>query len=283
MRNDHTFSRRAVIAGFAAVPTFSATTVVADADIALIALVRKLNAASQALDQAVIGSPTLVGSSEWPNASTTGVPAGVSLTNSGDINSSSNGQTIQAFNVNGSITVNHAGVTIRNCRCRSMFINAANCTVENCEVIGQNWNSGINILVGNGSIVRRCNISGMENGIWVEPLSNILIEENYIHDLSWPSADPHMDAIQPTGCTNLIIKHNNCDLNVATASSCISILDGVNNHIDNNRLSGGSYIIYFEGASTGCTVTNNLFLAHAFGYYNGKAANKQTYSGNIFG
>jgi hypothetical protein len=60
MRNDHTYSRRAVIAGLAAVPAFSATTAGADADIALIALARKLNAASQALDQAVL----LDGSSE---------------------------------------------------------------------------------------------------------------------------------------------------------------------------------------------------------------------------
>ena len=81
---------------------------------------------------------------------------------------------------------------------------------------------------------------------------------------------------------NLIIRHNNIDLNVATASSSISNYGGINNHIDDNRLNGGSYIIYFEGPATGNTVTNNFFGQYAFGYYAGAAANAQTYSGNIF-
>ena len=129
-------------------------------------------------------------------------------------------------------------------RVKVLFIHAPDCTIEDCEITGVSWNSAVHIS-GSRGYYPTCNVSGSENGIWIEG-DNCLVEDNYLHDLHWPSADPHIDGIQPTGCKNLT-RHNNIDLDVATASSSISIKDGVNNVIEPNRLNGDSYIIYLGG------------------------------------
>lgn len=276
MCNDLTFSRRALIAGLAAAPTFSVTIAVAHIDIALIALGRKLNVASQ--------PPELTRSSaEWPNAETTGVSAGTTLTDVGSFTSSSNKQIIEGLNVNGTITISHAGVVIRKCRMKNMFINSLNCTVEGCDVVGGSWNSGINILA-NDCIVRGCNISGVENGFWLE-LNGCLIVDNYIHDLADSAKDPHFDGLQipasASPVSNNVIRHNNFDLQSRTTSSCITMKDASNINIDSNRLNGGTYCIYFEGNTKGCNVTNNYFVGWTFGRVDGKARGLQTYAGNF--
>ena len=274
MRNDHTFSRRAVIAGFAAVPTFAATTAVADADMALIALGRKLTAAIQALDQA--------GSSKWPSAATSGVPAGMSLkTVNGNFTPSSAGQVIEGLNVTGEINITRSGVTVRNCRATAININAPNVTVEYCDAIGGTANnSAMSVVGGDGSTIRYCDISGTENGIWFES-NNCLIEENYIHDLGYPSPDPHIDGIQLDGASrDNIIRHNNIDLNITTTTSCIIMPSTTTNlTIDSNRFNGGAYTVYVSG--TGIHVTKNVFGAHTFGYVADRSANSASYSGNV--
>src|SRR3954466_3550073 len=50
----------------------------------------------------------------FPDANCTGVLPGVARTNSGSMTTSSNGQVIENLNVNGTITVRHSNVTIRN-------------------------------------------------------------------------------------------------------------------------------------------------------------------------
>ena len=281
MRNDHTFSRRAVIAGFAAVPTFSASTAFADTDIALIALVRKLNAASQALDQAaVIGSPPLDGSSEWPTASTAGVPAGVSLkTVNGVFTSSSNGQVIEGLDIGVAIIVNHTGVTVRNCRVTGGFdVKAVNCIVEYCDLYG------IGFLPGaDGSTIRYCDISNVENGIWAEA-NNVLIENNYIHDLAGGS-EAHIDGIQFPQVTpaihDVIIRNNNINLGSSTTTSCITMTGCNAITVDHNRVCGGAYVIYFEYC-TDNRLTNNTFRLGpgSFGYFDHRGS-KYVSSGNI--
>jgi hypothetical protein len=277
MRNDHKFSRRVVIAGFAAIPALTATTAVNDADMTLIALGRKPNMAGQTPDQ--------TGSSEWPNAATTGVPAGAKLTPVGTVTSRSNGQIIAGQDVNGDIVVNHAGVTIRHCRVRGvMHIKGVNCTIERSTIIGTPaWNSGISNVNGHNMIVRRCDISGVENGMWCQA-SGVLIEDNYFHDMIPYNSvsDPHIDGIQipgDAGVRDVMIRHNNLDL-ATNVNSCIAMKDATNVDIVNNRLTGGTYIIYFEGNTTGCHVTGNVFGSFVFGRVNGTAARAQIYAGN---
>jgi hypothetical protein len=74
-----------------------------------------------------------------------------------------------------------------------------------------------------------------------------LIEHNYFHNLfgSTGTSDPHIDGIQipDGGIRDIMIRHNNLDLH-KHVSSCITMKDATNVDIVNNRLNGGTYIIY---------------------------------------
>ena len=88
--------------------------------------------------------------------------------------------------------------------------------------------------------------------------------------------------------SNNLITHNNFDLGPGTSSS-ITMADATNIDITNNRISGGTFNIYFEGGNnpfgggdtTGCDVTNNVFVDHVYGYVSGQSEALQTYSGNV--
>ena len=64
------------------------------------------------------------------------------------------------------------------------------------------------------STIRYCDISNVENGIWAEA-NNVLIENNYIHDLAGGS-EAHIDGIQFPQVTpaihDVIIRNNNINL-----------------------------------------------------------------------
>ena len=175
------------------------------------------------------------------------------------------------------------------------MVKAANGTIEYTDVVGNNSINSVDINPdgragqGDNTTVRFCDISGSENGIWLEA-DGVLIEENYIHNLfsNTGSSDPHIDGIQIPGSNigaatteNAIIRHNNIDLDVRTANACITMMDGINVDIINNRLNGGSAVIYFEGASKDCDVVNNVFDEYAFVYLSGASWQDQTYSGNV--
>jgi hypothetical protein len=146
-----------------------------------------------------------------------------------------------------------------------------------------NWNS--NTTLAPATTLRRCDISGIERGVWCES-DGALIEDCYFHNLikNTGTPDPHIDGIQIPGhgasIKDVIIRHNNLDLDREVSAS-ITMRDATNVDIINNRLNGGTYIIYFEGTTTGSDVTGNRFGEYVFGYVNGTAAGAQTYSGNV--
>ena len=245
-------------------------------------------------------SSTTSSFSGFPDASTTGVPPGTSLTTAplnsdGDFASSYAGQIIDGLNVHGTIVVNHPGVIIRNCEANLIITFADNTTIEDCTIVGNNGSSGISIVFADNTTVQRCDISGVENGIWLEA-NNCLIQDNYLHDFIPydPIRDPHSDGLQipgGSGVSNNLILHNNFDLALASdpnadngVNACITMTGATNVDIVNNRLNGGGYTIYFDGAgSPGCDVTNNVFVGHVYGAVVGEAAGAQTYNGNVYG
>ena len=226
----------------------------------------------------------------YPDASTTGVRTGVTLTNvSGDRNSNANGQIISALNVAGTVVINHDNVIVRDCRAREFIVNpgATGCVIEYCEAIGVTAGSTNSMdIEGDGATVRFCDISGSENGIWLEA-DDCVIEENFIHDLGKASSsDPHIDGIQIPGSnigaaisSNNIIRHNTIDLNVQTATSCIITLDAENLIIEDNFFSGGAYVVYLLGNAS-ATMTNNVFDEYAFGYLDAEGDGPFHFSGN---
>lgn len=244
------------------------------------------------LNRPGINPPT---GSGLPNASTTGVPAGTTLTVvNGDFNTSSNNQVVTALDIRGTCSVNHSGVTLQSCKIGMVYCSGptpANLTLQDCKIVGiPTWNSGITI-VGSGGVLRRCDVSGVERGIWLES-SNSLIEDCYFHGLinNTGTPDPHIDGIQIPGqnspgvgpvISNVIIRRTNIDCDAAI-SSAVTMRDGQNVDISLCQISGGTYCMYVEGNSTGCDFTNNYFGAHTFGWYAGASVDNQNFVGNIF-
>lgn len=222
--------------------------------------------------------------SGWPDATTTGVPDGTSLTpHSGDLTTTSNGQVIDSLNVSGTIMVVHTNVTVRKCRALEVFVDTGGdgITIEDCDIVGGAGNSAISLVNSNNATIQRCDISGVENGIWLEA-NGCQILDNYVHDLADPgNIDPHFDGIDcQVGGDDCTIDHNNFAL-AQDVSSTLKLKAATNFTVNNNRLNGGTYIVYFEVGASGNVVTNNLFGQHLFGYVSGDGAEQnQTYSGN---
>jgi len=227
------------------------------------------------------------GRTNFPNGDTTGVPPGVTLTpHNGNLFSNAVGQVIEGLDVTDTIVINHTNVTVRKCRAGHIGCEAADAAVEDCDVTGGSAPGGSGISAGstgNNATIRRCNIRGVENGIFIgNATSGHLIEDNYIHDLANPSnPDPHFDGIQFfEGESNTTIRHNNIDLPRSRINSCITMKSAINLNIIDNRLNGGSYSIYIEGRSTGVNVVNNVFGFRVFGFVSGASFRAAKYSGN---
>src|ERR1700737_1828722 len=79
----------------------------------------------------------------WPDATNTGVPAGGTLPPSGDIVITKAGAVISGLDIHGTV-----------------YINAANVTVENCMITSGNW-AVVQIQSGvTGAVVQNCTING---------------------------------------------------------------------------------------------------------------------------
>src|ERR1700704_5656396 len=136
----------------------------------------------------------------WPDATNTGLPAGVTLTPSGDLVITKAGTVISGLNIQGTVTIEAPNVTLENCKVTSgswFVVNIAKgvtgAVVQNCEINGQGT------FTGN-------NIHNVENGINLT--GSAVIENNYIHNLQAPGS-PHYDGIQiDGGISNVTISHN---------------------------------------------------------------------------
>jgi hypothetical protein len=219
----------------------------------------------------------------FPNESTTGVRDGVTLSSSGaPLTLDTAGAVVSGLDIDGEVIITASNVTLVDCRVSGLISiqGGTGAVIDHVDATG-----GLDIE-GDNATVRFCDISGVENGIWLEA-DGALIEENYIHNLVG-SPEAHIDGIQIPGTNigaatteNCIIRHNNIDLDVQTASSCITMADAFNIDIIDNHLSGGSYVLYFGGTTVECNVDNNVFGAYAFGYIGDPAAPNQEYSGNV--
>jgi parallel beta-helix repeat protein len=192
---------------------------------------------------------------------------------------SEDGAVVDGYDVTGDITIKAKNVTIRNCRARSISadysFDTTGLTIDHCTVIGyeDSGTGGVGMVYAHNGSVTNCNISGCENGIWLQS-DNVTIQGNYIHDLGNPAnEDPHTDGIQvaegeATGCT---IKGNYIDVSHSFrkapsggveewgANSAFFSKSLTNFLIEGNYFNGGSYTVYLEFDATGNTVTDNVF------------------------
>jgi len=220
---------------------------------------------------------------DFPNATNTGVRPGVSLTDSGSVTSTHDGQVISGLNVTGQIVIVHDDVIVEDCR--------VNCTGEGgcivipeptqvtgvivryCEAFalpqpGQRaetyaqagiggWRNHLNGTMGDMQEIAFCNVHGVDNALYGGTGS---IHDNYAHDfVSWRTGEQlHQDGLQTYGWTDaagLRFVHNTV-IGIATVgdatasdydftSSAIALITGMHDVIiADNFLAGGSYTMY---------------------------------------
>jgi len=235
-----------------------------------------------------------------PSASNTGA-TGTLSTLSGDQVVTVAGTTIEDKDIYGKVTVRAANVTLRNCRIRgnatqssnSGLVDAthssvSNLLIEDCTLAAGTpsvWWTGI---IGHDYTARRCNISQVVDGFGVYNTANpsahsgVLIELNYVHDLSCISPDPnhsdnktHGDVVQIQGGGYVIIRNNHFDATPSSTStagvkptSCVMITPNVSacpgNVITGNWLYGVSAAVInvspkSKGSSTTAWIADNRF------------------------
>ena len=198
----------------------------------------------------------------YPDATNTGVPAGVTLTNSGSVTVNTNGAVIQNLRItDGQIIVNANNVTIRNVRitgCTYYPIDYASgrtgLVIEDTEIASDCPQTTACMSFSNYT-ARRVKCSGGSDGFKAN--SNVTIEDSYIYGLA-VTQDSHNDGIQSTGGSNVTLRHNTIDTNTAGVA------------------------IQFGSADTGWLVTNNLVRATGWAFNGGSGTADKVVTENTF-
>ena len=229
---------------------------------------------------------TLVG---FPDAKSTGVPDGVTLTASGDVNVTKAGTIIDALDVKGTIWVMASNVTIQNSRITStdwtgIWIKPGitGTVVKDNEILNVGSSKdGANGIFGSGTFLRN-DIHDVENGINVSGSS--LIQDNYIHDMHAPNVragtvwgGPHYDGIEINGGVSGVVIRHNTIINENGQTSAVMInndFGAVSDiKVDGNYLAGGGYTLYSDGSFSSADkissveFTNNELGQGHWGYY----------------
>lgn len=198
----------------------------------------------------------------YPDATNTGVPSGVTLTNSGSVTVNTDGAVIQNLRItDGQIVVNANNVTIRNVRitgCTYYPIDYASgrtgLVIEDTEIAADCPQATACMSFSNYT-ARRVKCSGGSDGFKAN--SNVTIEDSYIYGLA-VTQDSHNDGIQSTGGSNVTVRHNTIDTNTAGVA------------------------IQFGSADTGWQVTNNLIRATGWAFNGGGVTANNIFTNNRF-
>lgn len=238
---------------------------------------------------------TSLPSAGYPSAANTGVPAGITLSNSGSLTVDTPGAVIDALNISGTVAINASNVTLKRSRITGsgyamirVADSAQNVLIQDVEINGSGLSgSGNSGGVIGPATVQRANIWGVENGL--VPGSGSALSDNYIHGLAAPGS-PHIDGIQiDGGLSNITIEHNTIDMQEWSQTSAVMIdnyfgpIDTVS--VNNNRLLGGGYTVYSDGQFSGGTIkgvsfTNNR-LGRGYWGYASFNANQPVWSNNL--
>lgn len=224
----------------------------------------QFNAPSGGFQANCINQPSACG---YPDATNTGVLAGVARTNSGSLTVSTNGAVIQNLNVNGEITVEANNVTIRNVRVTSgsyypinyVYGDHTGLVIEDTEIIGTGTLPTACMSFDNYT-VRRVKCSGAYDGF--KATANVTIEDSYITGLL-VTQDSHSDAIQMgAGITNVTIRHNTIDLR-NIAGEIIQFGDSGQDNgtwsVRDNLFAGGRWVFNTSVTYPNLTISGNRF------------------------
>ncbi|MEV4760485.1 hypothetical protein AB0J86_36025 [Micromonospora sp. NPDC049559] len=191
----------------------------------------------------------------WPGPTTTGVPAGTTLRNSGSLSLRTAGQVVSGLNITGCVSVFASNVTIQRSRITCsiptysvrVYSPATNVIVQDVEINGTGQTSAT-VCCGNYTI-RRANIYNTIDGPRLG--DNSTIADSWVHDLA-RIPDSHNDALQTTAGVNIVIRHNRLEPYNAPLrdpmNACIMIGSTTGPTVTNllmedNYCNGGNYSI----------------------------------------
>jgi parallel beta-helix repeat protein len=232
----------------------------------------------------------------FPDARNTGVPAMVTLVRSAGLTINTPGTVIEGLDIQGMVTINANDVTLKNCRVTADSWAVINITsgktgvvIQDCEINGLGAKGVRGVSLSGSATVLRNNIHHVEDGIYLQSGSNVLIQDNYIHDLQSNWSGPHYDGIATDGGISNITIRRNTIINRHGQTSAIMLSNyfgSVSNvTVDNNRLEGGGYTVYSDGQFGGGTIsgvsfTNNVLGIGRYGYASIRS-NIPVWQGNI--
>ena len=212
----------------------------------------------------------------FPDASSTGVPAGMTLTPyNGNLVINTPGAVISGLDIHGTVLINAPNVTLIDCKVTSstgfnivaLKDGITGVTIQNCEITGTgNGVGGSTGIWGSGGTFIGNNIWGVENGI-TPTGNNTVIQDNYIHDLNTSAGSAgHYDGIQAFGgYSNLTIRHNTIDGRDTSDIFITTLWGPISNVIvDDNKLigtAGATLRVYSDpngGAPGNVQITNNV-------------------------
>jgi hypothetical protein len=230
--------------------------------------------ANPVVDDQGAADPAVASDSEkWPDQTNTGVPAGVTLTPSGDLVITKAGTVISGLDIRGTVSINAPNVTLMNCKVTAAAWNVikiapevTGAVVKYCEINGVGGgNDGSCGINGQGTFIGN-NIYNVENGINLTGSS--VIQENYIHGLL-ASGSPHYDGIQIDGGVSDVTLSHNTIINPNGQTSAVMIdnfFGPISNiQVENNRLIGGGYTVYSDGQFRDATISGVAFINNRLG------------------
>ena len=282
------------------------------ANTANIALVGDYLASGWTLASDGNGGTVVVDPSLYPNASNTGVQAGVHLaTYSGTLKLSTPGQVVSGLIITGGVQISASNVTLENCiievpSTANWNIGVAGgltgVNIENCEIVGAGSSGpqgsyGIYVQGNSQVTINAVNIHDVGQGLVLND-GQVTLENSYIHDLHAGSGTHYEDigyfgaATSSTFSLNIqsntLINQNN-----QTASVFLQNYFGAVNNVtvNNNILVGGDYTVYMDGtgdggpgtgtAVTNVSFTNNHMGAGIFGYTYFNGWSNPVYTGSV--
>ena len=195
--------------------------------------------------------------------------------------------------IDGTLTIDAANVTIKNCIIKNYGWwgidgeGASNLSVLYCDFTASTSKDTNAAILGSGTFIGN-DISQSENGIVLQGGASV-VRDNYIHDLFDNFGEPHIDGISVQGGQdNVLIEHNTIESWDTSAIFIKNDFGPINNiTVRNNLLYGDAdrgdpaATIYVYGPNTtNVSITNN-YVEKGNWYYYATSNASPTLSGNI--
>ncbi|WP_432534204.1 right-handed parallel beta-helix repeat-containing protein [Kineococcus arenarius] len=212
----------------------------------------------------------------YPDAATTGVPAGVQLVPSTDLDVWEAGAVLDGLDIQGCLTVHAPDVTVRNSRitCDSeqlravSLVDAPGFLMEDSEIDGR---GRAEVAIGwTGYTLRRVDVHGTADGPRLG--SDVTVEDSWVHDLVRRDG-VHTDAVQSTSGTGIVVRHNTLDPRTAGSTDFLNAAVQLGSEtgaqvlqdvlVEGNFFNGGAYSV-----NVSCVVnaSNVVFSGNRYGH-----------------